>query len=135
MSDRRLSRQVAAHLALDVHVSGLRTVLYLDTSADDECWQYVHPDEGRPWVFEPTFCFERDVALAHPFPDRDIGSGTHWLASRPGLRVGVLTDPTFYVGIIHPGNVASKDTSSACWRRRPHQYVADLLGADRSFYV
>ncbi|MET7636864.1 glycosyltransferase family 2 protein [Streptomyces sp. NPDC005078] len=135
MADQRLSRQVAAHLELAVDVSGLRTVLYLDISAGGECWQYVHPDAGRPWVFEPTFCFGRDVALANPFPDRDIGSGTHWLASHPGIRVGPLTDPSFYVGIIHPGNAAPKDTSSACWRRRSRQDIAALLGDDWSFYV
>lgn len=125
----RLSYQVGALLDQDVDVVGLRTLAYLDLSTG-QAWRYEYPRNRRAWVATPTFCFRREFALAKPFPDSFVGSGTHWLWSAPAPRIGTLTDFTFYVGMIHPGNIAVKDTANDWWKPRPPREVAAMLGDD-----
>jgi glycosyltransferase involved in cell wall biosynthesis len=129
MAPTRLSLQVTALLAQDVDVSGLRTQFFLNPTSG-QCWRYEYPHTLRPWVAEPTFCYRREFGLARPFPDQDIASGTDWLWHTPGVKIGPMAEYSYYVGIIHSGNTAAKNTSSGWWRPIPQREVAAVLGAD-----
>jgi glycosyltransferase involved in cell wall biosynthesis len=129
MPSDRISRQVSAFLAAPVDVSGLRTMPYLDVRTG-ECWRYTYPARLGPWVATPTFCYRRAYGLARPFPDRRIGSGGEWLRTEPRPRVGMLTDPTLYLGLLHAGNTARKDTASSWWRRISAAEVQAMTGPD-----
>src|SRR5581483_2857327 len=47
---------------------------------------------------------------------------------------GKLTDSSWYIGLIHPGNTAAKRLADRHWHRRPIEDVNTLLECDRAFY-
>jgi glycosyltransferase involved in cell wall biosynthesis len=132
MADRRLRHQVAELLTRDVDVVGLSTVLYLDPFTG-RSWRYEYPAERRLWVFDPTFCFRRELGRAAPFPDQNFGLCSRYFAHVPGISIGRLEDPSWYVGIVHPGNTSPK-TPNAWWHPYPFEEVRALLGSDWHFY-
>lgn len=127
MGPTRVSRQVAG--LHDVDVSGLSSMSYLDIHSR-RCWRYTYPRRLRPWIAEPTFCYHREFGLRTPFPDQDLAAGTRWLWDNETVRIRALADTSFYVGLIHTGNTAIKDTSNGWWRSVPHREIANLLGDD-----
>ncbi|HEY5988425.1 MAG TPA: glycosyltransferase [Streptosporangiaceae bacterium] len=129
----RLRYQVSTLLEQDVDVSGLSTVFFCDIQ-DGKGWRYQYPAGHRPWVHDPTFCYRRELWESAPFPDTSHGIDTRYLWQGRAKRIGSLADPSFYVGIVHPGNTSRKNTSDSWWLPYPVEEIAALMGADWLLY-
>jgi hypothetical protein len=134
MADWRLRYQVETFLEQDVDVSGLSTLLYCEVPGG-KGWRYQYPAGRRPWVHDPTFCYRRALWASMPFPDLSHGIDVRYLWQGRAKRVGVLPDPSFYVGVVHPANTSRKRTGDAWWSPYPAEEIAALMGGDWSFYA
>jgi hypothetical protein len=133
MADWRLRYQVEAFLGQDVDVSGLSAVFFCDVTGA-RSWRYQYPSGRRPWVHDPTFCYRRQLWASAPFPDTSYGLDSRYLWQGPGKRIGMLDDPSFYVGIVHGGNTSRKNTADPWWRPYPTDEIAAMMGRDWTFY-
>jgi uncharacterized protein YbcV (DUF1398 family) len=127
----RLRYQVGQLLRGDADIVGLNSLLYWEPHAQ-RAWRYNYPTGWRPWVSDGTFCYRRELWQRCPFPDTSHSIDTQYLWHGPSKQVAALDDPSFYVGIIHPGNTSTKHTSNSCWRPCPSTEVEALLGDDVS---
>jgi glycosyltransferase involved in cell wall biosynthesis/GT2 family glycosyltransferase len=134
MASRRLSCQVAGLLKANVDVCGLDRLLYYDV-VSGQSWQYVYPAGGRPWVGGNTLCYTRAFWEGNPFPDVSVGEDNRFLWSGRRKSIVRLTDHTFYVALIHPGNASPKLTRQPCWQPYPTPEIRRLMGADWAFYA
>ena len=133
MADWRLRYQVETFVEQEVDVSGLSTVLFCELAGGGG-WCYRYPAGRKPWVHDPTFCYRRELWASTPFPDASHGIDVRYLWQGRAKRVGVLPDPSFYVGIVHPANTSPKRTGDAWWSAYPIEEIAALMGDDWSFY-
>jgi hypothetical protein len=129
----RLSYQVEMFQKQDVDVSGLSAVFFCDLQAG-KAWRYEYPFQRRPWVADATFCYRRSLWEASSFPDSSYGIDTTYLWKGAAKRVGALSDPSFYVAMVHSGNTSRKDVSDAWWHPHPISEIASLMGADWDRY-
>jgi hypothetical protein len=129
----RMRYQVEQLEALDAEIVGLDTLLYFDP-ATGTGWRYRCLGEGRSWVHDPTFCYRREVWEAARFPDTNYGLDVRYLAGHT-MRVRVLSDPGFYVGILHEGNTSPKRTTGRSWERLGDGEIEAVLGSDYATYA
>jgi hypothetical protein len=124
----RIGYQVEMFLKEDVDVSGLRTIYFCEMSTD-RAWRYEYPAGRKPWVCGATFCYRRSRWESDPFPDSSLGEDTAYLW-QGGLpkRVGMLTDPSIYVAMVHSGNTSRKDVHDAWWQPHPIGEISALMG-------
>lgn len=134
MAPHRLSLQVAALNAANAAACGVRELLHYRIDAG-EAWLYRYPPEMRPWLAGCTLMYRRDVWVAHPFPDANVGEDTAFVWAQPPAQLLAMPDCSFYVALIHPGNSAPKHLAGPRWERRSLQEVADRLHGDRYFYA
>jgi len=134
MADRRLSYQVSELLRQPpMTLCGLARLIYYEPTVD-RAWEYVYPQNARPWVCGNSFCYQKLFWEKHPFPSQNEGADTVWVWGLRNQKVLALPDHTFYVALIHGKNTSPKRTSGACWRRYPTKAVHDLMGDDFTFY-
>lgn len=128
----RLDYQVAQLQAAGAEACGLATLLFYDAPAS-QAWWYRYPG-GRPWVAGATLCYLREHWRRHPFPALDVGEDTRFVwAMRPGSLLA-LSDPSFYVAMLHPGNTSSRPSASTRWQPAPADAALSLLGDDAVRY-
>jgi glycosyltransferase involved in cell wall biosynthesis len=109
----RLRYQVEALLASEADACGLDRVLFHQPD-EDRWWEYRYPPGSRPWLHGATLAYRKSFWRRHPFADVQIGEDTRFVWSA-GARLLALSDPTFYVGRIHPGNTSPKRTRDPRW--------------------
>jgi hypothetical protein len=134
MAPWRLSYQVASLCHEQADICGLNKVLYYDPRAK-QSWQYIYGPGGRPWVAGNTLCYTKAFWQRNPFPDINVGEDTRFVWSNKSKRIVSLEDGTFYVAIIHAGNVSAKITKDARWHTYPVANIRTILDIDWAFYV
>jgi glycosyltransferase involved in cell wall biosynthesis len=134
MASWRLSYQVRALIESGATVCGLDKLFFYEPATDD-AWQYVYPDGGRFWAAGATLCYLKSFWREHPFPHINVGEDTRFLWSGDSRKMIALSDPNFYVAMIHPGNTCPKQTIDSRYHPSPASGIRDLLGDDWSFYA
>ena len=134
MADWRLEYQVGALLRQPgLSLCGLDRLHFYDISAR-RAWEYAYPPTLRPWVAGGTFCYPHTLWRSQQFPPLSEGEDTRYLWSLTGTRIVPLSDPSFYVAMIHRSNTSRKRTSENRWQRVNAEQVRARLGVDLHFY-
>src|SRR6185295_2329841 len=105
MASRRVRYQVERLLAGHADVCGLDRPLFYDP-AEQRAWQYVYPAGAAPWVYGATLCYTKAFWQRSPFPAIGVGEDSRFVWANVSKRILALDDPTFFVGIVHPGNTS-----------------------------
>ncbi len=133
-SPQRLSYQVGALLDSGASVCGLDDLRFLDTDTG-RAWRYSYRPVGHPWLSGATLCYRRAVWPRHGFPDVDTGEDNRFVAGFAALQVLALSDPGFFVGMVHGRNTSRKDFGNPQWQPVPVTDIARQLGADLTRYI
>lgn len=121
----RLERQFTALQGSRADICGVDHTIFL--AADGSAaWDYTYLGPG-PWVAGGSLCYRRAYWNGHPFPEIRVGEDTKWILAAPRDRVHVMTDNTFFVARVHPGNTSPKQTQSTWWRPRSPASVLALM--------
>jgi Methyltransferase domain/Glycosyl transferase family 2 len=135
MADWRLSYQVESLLAQPRNtLSGLNRLFFYDPGAP-RAWEYVHPENQRPWLAGGTFCYFREFCQWRRFPEMDEGADTVFVWGLQDANILQLTNQDFYVGLVHARNTSPKRTNGSGWHALPIERIHGLLKQDLSFYV
>jgi len=134
IAPQRLSTQVQQMLAADALVCGVSDVLHFRLRSGD-AWSFDLPNGSPPWVAGGTPLYRRTVWTDHHF--REITGGEDWefFQQVPTERIQALTDSSFYIKLIHPGNTTARNLADPCWQRHPIHEVTARLAPDRDFYA
>lgn len=123
----RLSYQVSSLLRDQADVCGL-TRIYYHQPATERSWQYIYPEDQRPWVAGNTLCYTREFWRRNPFPDVNVGEDARFLWNAPSRRLVALEDNRFFVALIHTANVDPKRVHHAWWHAHPTDALRSLMG-------
>ena len=118
-----------------------------DVAAISRTYHY-QPDLGGAWLRAypltlratrdgGTLCYRRSLWQRIPFPNIMPGEDTRFVrdARTHGASLGLISDDSFYVAIIHGANTSWKSRSGPYWHPRPLTEIARLLGGDMHFYA
>ena len=130
----RLSYQVISLLRKQADICGLDRVLYYDPWAE-RAWQYEYPGGPRTWVAGNTFCYARAFWLSTAFPNISVGEDNQFLWSIQSAKVLPLQNNSFFVALIHPGNVSTKRPTGHRWCLWSTAMVQKLMGSDWAIYA
>lgn len=125
---RRVRYQVEQLMAARADVCGLNRVLFFDP-AEGRGWEYVFASSATPWVYGATLCYTKAFWKRNPFPEIGIGEDSRFVWSSVSKKVLALEDPSFFVGIIHPGNTSLKQTRGSRWRPCPAAALREIMRA------
>ena len=131
MAAHRLRLQAAQLIKHDAHACGTRDLLYYWPDAG-QAWLYRYPEHERPWLAGCTLLYRRAAWAEHPFPEINVGEDSAFVRQLPPERLHAVSDPSFYVGLIHPGNTGAKNLRDPRWQRRSLDEVSRLLALDRT---
>jgi O-antigen biosynthesis protein len=130
----RLSYQLRELARSGADVCGTSRQLYLKP-ATLRAWRYEHPDpRGAGWVAGNTLCYTAEAWRRNRFEAIGVGEDSRFLADRR-LRLHVLPESEFVVGIIHDANASPKRTDNAWWHPIPVGEVREVLGTDVASYL
>jgi glycosyltransferase involved in cell wall biosynthesis len=110
----RIRYQVDSLLRQRVDLCGLSRMLFYEL-ASGRVWLYSYPGQQRPWLAGGSLLYTRDYWRRAPFPAISSGEDTRFVWSQPAARAAALTDYTFYVAMIHPGNTSRKYCVGPSW--------------------
>jgi len=125
----RVSYQVQELVRAEADLCGIDRVLFLGPSPE-QAWQYIYPEDERPWVHGGSLCYKRDLWLRNPFPDVNVAEDCDFIWSDSPKKMISLEDNRFYVGLIHDGNTSPKPGRDPRWTTYPPASVHKLLGDD-----
>ncbi len=112
---------------------GLSRVMFYEPRAQ-RAWEYNYPG-GRPWVLGSTFCYYKQFAERHRFPDMNEGADTVFVWNLQNANVRAHPKHTFYVGTVHAHNTSPKRTDTIGWRPLSNGDVRRLIDdEDWSFF-
>jgi len=134
MASWRLSYQVSALIESNAEVCGLNRLFFYEPE-HDRAWQYVYPDRARFWLAGATLCYRKSFWRQNPFPHINVGEDTRFVWSGDSRRMIALSDPSFYVASIHPGNTSQKRTSDPRYRPVASEEIRKIVGADFDNYA
>ncbi len=130
----RLEYQVQALLAEDAEICGLSQLLFYDIE-QHRAWHYIYPPDVQPWLAGGTLCYRRAFWETNRFADIDVGEDACFMWTQRPKRLAVLTDPNFFVGIVHPKNTSPKETEGSYWHSLAVDNIQQALGDDWTFYT
>lgn len=133
MADWRLRYQVDSLLRERADLCGLAQVLYYAPQSE-QAWQYRYPTSEKPWVTGNTLCYTKAFWTQNPFVDVNVGEDTRFVWTNRSKKIVALQDSTFYVALIHPGNISPKRTTDTRWHPYPIAEIQHLMGKDWGFY-
>ncbi len=133
MADWRIDYQVTALLKENADVCGINRIYYFNP-AEHQAWQYVYPENAKPWVGGNTLCYKKSFWCTNPFPDISIGEDTRFIWKDTAKRITFLPDVDFFVGLIHTRNTSRKRTSSRRWKPLAVSKIQELVRQDWEFY-
>jgi glycosyltransferase involved in cell wall biosynthesis len=125
---RRIRYQVEALQAAGAEVCGLRQMLFHDI-VTGRTWLYTYPPGARPWLAGGSLLYTRDFWKRFPFPEVKAGEDTRFVWGHSLENALFLSDHTFYVAMIHPGNTSPKRVRGSYWRAWGGDLDA-IMGAD-----
>jgi glycosyltransferase involved in cell wall biosynthesis len=128
MAPHRISTQVAALLANDVEVCGLKHMLFHEV-ATGRTWLYRYPAARRKWLAGGSMLYTRDFWRRARFPASQVGSDTKFVWRHDLRRAAVVDDLGIYVALIHPGNTSPKHPTGAYWSSWPGR-IEEVIGRD-----
>jgi glycosyltransferase involved in cell wall biosynthesis len=134
MAPWRLSYQMACLFEHHVDICGLDTILYYDLKRE-QAWQYIYPQDSKPWVAGNTLCYTKAFWRRNPFPDINVGEDTCFMWSNQPKTVLALQDITFYVALMHCGNTSPKRLTDQRWHSYSVTQIRNLMGKDWDFYT
>jgi O-antigen biosynthesis protein len=118
-----------------------------DLAALSRTYHY-QPDVGRAWLRAypltlrttrdgGTLCYRRSLWQRVRFPNTMIGEDTRFVRDARAHRaaLGLISDDSFYIAIIHGANTSWKSRSGPYWHPRPLAELALLMGGDMRFYA
>lgn len=123
----RLTYQVEHLLKEDADICGLSRLFFYNQESD-VAWEYVYPENMKPWLSSGTFCYQRNFFKKNAFPDMNDGAETRFLWSGFPVKLVALKDTTFYVASIHIGNTSPKRTFDRRWHAYPARAIKDIMG-------
>jgi len=129
----RLSYQIDGLLKAKAELCGLSALNYYDPWTG-RAWQYDYGVGGKPWVAGNTLCYRKDFWSNNPFPDVNIGEDSRFVWAGSRQQILALDDPSWFVALIHAGNVSPKRPVGQRWSPVDLQQVESLLGDDLDFY-
>jgi hypothetical protein len=124
----RVRYQVEALLESGADICGLGHVLFHDPELR-RAWEYVYPEDARPWVHGATLAYRASFWRRNPFAEIPVGEDTRFVWSDRGQVVKALPRHDFFVGTIHGGNTSPKQTGGSRWRPIPIDHIARAMGA------
>ena len=135
MADWRISYQVESLLKKQADICGLSNIFYYHPAAG-RAWRYVYPDGGRQWVGGNTLCYRKSVWQENAFPNINVGEDTRfvWGNAAKGKKIVALPDSSFFVAMIHDGNVSPKRTQDARYHPCVVEEIRQAMGSDWSYY-
>jgi glycosyltransferase involved in cell wall biosynthesis len=110
----RVRHQAERLVAAGADICGLDRPLFYDP-AERRAWQYVYPANAAPWVYGATLCYTKAFWRRNPFPPVGVGEDSRFVWASVSKKILALDNPTFFVGIIHPGNTSTKQTYGSRW--------------------
>ncbi len=134
MAPWRLRYQVENLMEEEADICGLNRLFFYNP-VSDQAWQYIYPAGGKPWVSGNTFCYMKDFWRKNPFPDINVGEDTRFVWRNRSRKLIALQDNSFYVALIHTGNISPKRTSDSHWHTYPSRAIRDTMGEDWDFYA
>jgi glycosyltransferase involved in cell wall biosynthesis len=132
MAPHRIHYQVESLLRKGAEVCGLRQMLFYNP-AISETWLYSYPDDQRLWLAGGSLLYTREFWRRSPFPDIQVASDTRFICDQQIQHPVILSDYSFYVAMIHPGNTSPKNCSGDYWKPWTGDIQAIMEG-DLSFY-
>ena len=123
----RLSYQVQELLRADADICGIDRVLFLGPGPE-HAWQYVYPQDGRPWVHGGSLCYRRDLWLQNRFPDVSVAEDCDFIWSDYPKKIARLEKNYFYIGLIHEGNTSPKPGPDSRWTPYSPEAIHRLVG-------
>jgi glycosyltransferase involved in cell wall biosynthesis len=133
MAPHRLRYQVETLLKEQADICGLDKLYFFDPLAK-KAWQYVYPQNSKPWVYGGTLCYKKAFWNNNPFPDIKVGEDNRFVWSKRSKKIAALPDNTFYVALVHKGNTSPKRTGHSRWHPYPVEKIQTLLDSDWAFY-
>ncbi len=133
MAPDRLRVQVEMLESQQADLCGACRQLYYEP-VDDKAWLYEYFPSTRRVPVGSTLCYRKALWASSPFPEITIGEDTRFIWSNSRKKVALVSDHTFYIGLIHQNNTSQKNLSGPCWRPYPVEEIHDLLGVDLDFY-
>ena len=133
MAPDRITRQASAFTNPVAEVSGLAELLFYSPSAR-KAWRYRYRPMGRPWVSGNTMCYRRRIWKRAQFAAVAEGEDTRFVWGLEPRQISVLTDPSFFVGMVHPLNTAPKRSRDPAWGVIDPAPVREMMGPDVVFY-
>ncbi len=130
----RLRYQVEHLLESDADLCGLHNPLFYSPQLD-KAWQYVYPEGGKPWVYGATLCYRKSFWSRWRFPEIDVGEDTRFVWQSPSAQILALSDPTFFVALVHSGNSSPKRTTGGRWQTYAVNAMHDLMGDSLTCYT
>jgi hypothetical protein len=79
--------------------------------------------------------YRRKAWEAHPFAANGSVDTTDFVAHFDLAKIRIISDPNFYIALLHKGNTIARNVNSSSWHRQPINQATELLGQDREFYV
>lgn len=132
MAPHRIRYQVDSLMREQAEVCGLRQMLFYNP-ASSEAWLYLYPDDQRLWLAGGSLLYTREFWRRSPFPDIQVASDTRFIWDQQIQCPAILSDYSFYVAMIHPGNTSPKNCRGAYWKPWTGDIQA-IMEADLSFY-
>jgi glycosyltransferase involved in cell wall biosynthesis len=133
MAPWRIGYQVRQLLASQADICGCDRLLFYDPQSE-QAWQYVYPDNNRPWVAGGTLCYLKSFWKGNPFAEIDVGEDGQFVWGSHEKRIHTLARNDFYIAIKHTGNTSPKKPDLPLWQPLPTDRVRALLGDDLAIY-
>lgn len=109
-----LDKQVTFLLEEELEITGLSAPVFYDQKMT-EVWQYVYPEQEKPWVYGATLCYTKKLWESNPFPVSNCGEDNLFVWSNQVKSIRPHGGISSYLGQIHSGNTSPKHTQSAHW--------------------
>jgi glycosyltransferase involved in cell wall biosynthesis len=134
MAPDRLNLQVTALRKAGADVCGARELLYYHLQAG-QAWLYRSPSGVKPWLASGTLLYHRRVWEAYSSAETKWMETAGFIRALEGVRVLLMPDSSFYVGLLHTENTTARNLKSPGWERLTIDEATKRLGQDREFYV
>src|SRR4030095_10326370 len=108
-SPNRLTYQVTAMQDPATYICGINRLLYYDVRKK-AAFEYVYPENQRPWLLGSSLCYKKEFWNRNPFADINVGRDGLCVWKTTADHIHVLPDITFAVHMIHESNVSPKKT-------------------------
>jgi glycosyltransferase involved in cell wall biosynthesis len=129
----RLTAQVRELSSTGSDLCGAEELLHYRLAAGD-VWMYRPKAIGHAWLAGGTLAYRRSLWQRTPFADVDLGEDDDFV-QRAGGRQRALTDPPWYVAVIHRTNMAGRLVGGDIWDPRPFGELVRRLSLDLEFYA